>query len=169
MEVAPCPGGAPDNSHAEETTIRARQLGRFRPFRRRPRLVEDMDRYHDLFGATEGTTVLKQVKENDLSRLLAKIVVVGVLAAFPMAAVAAPAAAAAVSGVVQVDRNGQHPRGGDDDQDDQQDENELNPFGGLLGESNPFGDMFGDMFGGSNPFGGLLGESNPFGDMFGSS
>ena len=105
-------------------------------------------------------TVLKQAKKDDPQRLLAKIVILGALAAVPMSAVATPAAAAPVSGSVQVDRDWQQPRGWDEDQDEQQDENELNPFGfGLFGEAIPFGDMFG----------GLFGQSIPFGDMFGSS
>ena len=115
-------------------------------------------------------TVLKQAKKNDPPCLLAKIVILGALAAVPMSAVATPAAAAPVSGIVQIDRDWQQPRGWDEDQDEQQDENELNPFGfGLFGEAIPFGDMFGGLFGGSNPFGGLFGQSIPFGDMFGSS
>ncbi|RZL73425.1 MAG: hypothetical protein EOP32_36850 [Rhodococcus sp. (in: high G+C Gram-positive bacteria)] len=112
-------------------------------------------------------TVLKQAKKTP--RLLAKIVMIGALAAVPMSAVATPAAAAPVSVIVHVDRDWEHPRGGDDKKDEKKDENELNPFGGLFGEANPFGDMFGDMLGGANPFGGLFGQSNPFGDMFGSS
>ncbi|MDF3312894.1 hypothetical protein P3H15_49105 [Rhodococcus sp. T2V] len=83
-----------------------------------------------------------------------------------MSAAATPAAAAPVSGIVHVDRNWDHPRGGDDDQDqDDQGENELNPFGGLFGRSNPFDGLFGE----ANPFGGMFGGSNPFGGMFGSS
>ena len=103
--------------------------------------VEDVDPYLDLFGATEGMTVLKQAKMDDPQRLLAKIVILGALAAVPMSAVATPAAAAPVSGIVQIDRDWQQPRGWDEDQDEQQDENELG-FG-LFGEAIPFGDMFG--------------------------
>ena len=122
--------------------------------------VEDVDPYLDLFGATEGMTVLKQAKKNDPPCLLAKIVILGALAAVPMSAVATPAAAAPVSGIVQIDRDWQQPRGWDEDEDEQQNENELNLFGfGLFGEAIPFGDMFG----------GLFGQSIPFGDMFGSS
>ena len=91
--------------------------------------------------------MLNQAKYNDLPCLLAKIVILGALAAVPMPAVATPAAAAPVSGIVQVDRDWQQPRGWDDDQDeqqDEQDENELNSFGfGLFGRSVPFGGMFG--------------------------
>jgi hypothetical protein len=157
-----------NENHRSDQDSRTTELCRIRLWRRL-RLGADVDPSLDLFGATEGTTVLTQAKNKDPRRLLATIVTLGALAAVPMVAVAPPAAAAPVSGIVQVDKNWQHPRGGDDEDQDEQDENELGPFGGLFGQSNPFGDLLGGLFGGSNPFGGQFGGTNPFGGQFGGT